>query len=758
MTTKNLLVELFVEELPPKALQKLGDAFASVLAAQLKALGLASDDSVVTAYASPRRLAAHISHVWLKAADKAVQQKLMPVAVGLNAAGEATPALLKKLQALGADLSDPAAAVAALKRAPDGKAEALFYDSLATGATLDSGLQKALDEAIAKLPIPKVMSYQLQSDCELPGWTSVNFVRPAHGLVALHGSTIVPVKVLGLSAGNSTHGHRFEAAVDPVVFHDADSYAATLEIDGAVIASFTQRKAEIARQLAEAAAEVGGGVQPIEDDALLDEVTALVERPNVLVCSFEEEFLDVPQECLILTMKANQKYFPLLDASGKLTNKFLVVSNISPDDASFVIGGNERVVRPRLADAKFFFDQDRKKTLVSRVAGLDKVVYHNKLGTQGERVQRVRAIAKAIAEQLFAGIEAQHPQLDSAEGDIARDYLLSCVDTAALLAKTDLVTDMVGEFPELQGIMGGYYAANDNLSFEVAHAIEDHYKPRFAGDTLPRENVGLIVAMADKLETLVGMFGIGNLPTGDKDPFALRRHALGVIRMLMEKKLPLDIRQLISEAEKTFGEGLFSHQVVNPLAEYLTERLKNLLEIEVSVGLDPVSEFALGGQSDGLRISEMQRRTIEAVLALRPTKLDSVVAKVKAVVVFAALPEAPALAAANKRISNILKKAPEVDAHVSEIDLKDAAEISLYAVMKDVLPKANAQFDAGDYTTSLQTLAALRAPVDAFFDGVMVNVPDDVENAAELRLNRLGLLKTLHDAMNRVADLSRLAA
>ena len=758
MTTKNLLVELFVEELPPKALQKLGDAFASVLAAQLKALGLASDDSVVTAYASPRRLAAHISHVWLKAADKAVQQKLMPVAVGLNAAGEATPALLKKLQALGADLSDPAAAVAALKRAPDGKAEALFYDSLATGATLDSGLQKALDEAIAKLPIPKVMSYQLQSDCELPGWTSVNFVRPAHGLVALHGSTIVPVKVLGLSAGNSTHGHRFEAAVDPVVFHDADSYAATLEIDGAVIASFTQRKAEIARQLAEAAAEVGGGVQPIEDDALLDEVTALVERPNVLVCSFEEEFLDVPQECLILTMKANQKYFPLLDASGKLTNKFLVVSNISPDDASFVIGGNERVVRPRLADAKFFFDQDRKKTLVSRVAGLDKVVYHNKLGTQGEHVQRVRAIAKAIAEQLFAGIEAQHPQLDSAEGDIARDYLLSCVDTAALLAKTDLVTDMVGEFPELQGIMGGYYAANDNLSFEVAHAIEDHYKPRFAGDTLPRENVGLIVAMADKLETLVGMFGIGNLPTGDKDPFALRRHALGVIRMLMEKKLPLDIRQLISEAEKTFGEGLFSHQVVNPLAEYLTERLKNLLEIEVSVGLDPVSEFALGGQSDGLRISEMQRRTIEAVLALRPTKLDSVVAKVKAVVVFAALPEAPALAAANKRISNILKKAPEVDAHVSEIDLKDAAEISLYAVMKDVLPKANAQFDAGDYTTSLQTLAALRAPVDAFFDGVMVNVPDDVENAAELRLNRLGLLKTLHDAMNRVADLSRLAA
>jgi glycyl-tRNA synthetase beta chain len=759
MTTKNLLVELFVEELPPKALQKLGDAFASVLAAQLKALGLASDDSVVTAYASPRRLAAHISHVWLKAADKAVQQKLMPVAVGLNAAGEATPALLKKLQALGADLSDPAAAVAALKRAPDGKAEALFYDSLATGATLDSGLQKALDEAIAKLPIPKVMSYQLHSDCELPGWTSVNFVRPAHGLVALHGSTVVPVKVLGLTAGNSTHGHRFEAAVDPVVFHDADSYAATLEIDGAVIASFTQRKAEIARQLAEAAAEVGGGVQPIEDDALLDEVTALVERPNVLVCSFEEEFLDVPQECLILTMKANQKYFPLLDAAGKLTNKFLVVSNISPDDASFVIGGNERVVRPRLADAKFFFDQDRKKTLASRVAGLDKVVYHNKLGTQGERVQRVRAIAKAIAEQLFAGIEAQHPQLDSAEGEIARDYLLSCVDTAALLAKTDLVTDMVGEFPELQGIMGGYYAANDNLPFEVAHAIEDHYKPRFAGDTLPRENVGLIVAMADKLETLVGMFGIGNLPTGDKDPFALRRHALGVIRMLVEKDLPLDLGTVLVQTTQEVNKLLLSSGVATEgsaspqVSSHHSQQFALLPETA-----ETLTAFIYDRLAGSLREQGFSAQEVDAVVSQKPQRLGDVAKRLSAVRAFAALPEAPALAAANKRISNILKKAPEVDAHVSEIDLKEAAEIALYAVMKDVLPKANAQFDAGDYTASLQTLAALRAPVDAFFDGVMVNVPDDVENAAELRLNRLGLLKTLHDAMNRVADLSRLAA
>ena len=730
MTTKNLLVELFVEELPPKALKKLGDAFASVLAEQLRVQGLATAESVVTAYASPRRLAAHISQVWLKADDKAVQQKLMPVSVGLDASGQASPALIKKLQALGADLSDPVAAVAALKRAPDGKAEALFYDSLVTGATLDTGLQKALEEAIARLPIPKVMSYQLETDCELPGWTSVNFVRPAHGLVALHGSTVVPVKVLGLSAGNFTHGHRFEAAVDPVVFADADSYAATLEIDGAVIASFADRKTEIARQLAEAATEVGGGVMPIDDDALLDEVTALVERPNVLVCTFEKEFLDVPQECLILTMKANQKYFPLLDAEGTLTNQFLVVSNISPDDASAVIGGNERVVRPRLADAKFFFDQDRKKTLASRVAGLDKVVYHNKLGSQGERVERVRAIAKAIGQQLGG------------------DALAAQASQAALLAKTDLVTDMVGEFPELQGTMGRYYALNDGLSLDVADAIEDHYKPRFAGDTLPRNMTGVVVALADKLETLVGMFGIGNLPTGDKDPFALRRHALGVIRMLVEKDLPLDVNWLIESARGVFGE-LWTQGDGNSVGVIRSSEWN----------LAPLVDFIYDRLAGSLREQGFSAQEVDSVVSQKPQRLGDVAKRLAAVRTFAALPEAPALAAANKRIGNILKKAPpDVAAHVSEIDLLEPAEIALYAVMQAVLPQANAQFDAGDYTASLQTLAALRAPVDAFFDGVMVNVPETQENAFELRRNRLGLLKSLHDAMNRVADLSRLVA
>ncbi len=713
MTTQNLLVELFVEELPPKALQKLGDAFAGVLFDQLKAMGLTGPDSGVTAYASPRRLAAHISQVWIKAEDKAVRQKLMPVAVGLTPDGQPTPALLKKLQALGADLSDPAAAVARLQRAPDGKAEALFYDSLASGATLDTGLQKALDEAIAKLPIPKVMSYQLETDCELPGWTSVNFVRPAHGLVALHGAAVVPVKALGLTAGSHTQGHRFEAAVSPVVLKDADSYAVTLQKDGAVIASFAERKAEIARQLAAAAAKVGNGARPIEDDALLDEVTALVERPNVLICQFEEQFLGVPQECLILTMKANQKYFPLLDAAGKLTNKFLVVSNISPEDTSFVTGGNERVVRPRLADAKFFFDQDRKKTLASRVEGLGKVVYHNKLGTQGERVERVRAIAKAIATQL---------------GDIA---LVKDADLAAQLAKTDLVTDMVGEFPELQGIMGGYYALNDGLGETVAHAIEDHYKPRFAGDALPRNTAGVVVALADKLETLVGMFGIGNLPTGDRDPFALRRHALGVIRMLVEKNLPLDLSALLAGAVPAFGDKITDASV--QLADFIYDRL-----------------------AGSLREQGYSAQEVDAVLALRPQRLALIAQQLAAVRAFAALPEAPALAAANKRVGNILKKAEvegPVDAHVNPALLQEQAEKDLFAALQRFVPEASAQFDAGDYTASLQTLAVLRAPVDAFFDDVMVNAEQ-----LDLRLNRQGLLKTLHLAMNRVADLSRLAA
>ena len=710
-TPKNLLVELFVEELPPKALKKLGESFAGTLAASLKASGLAGAEAAVTPFASPRRLAVHVTGVADKAADRAVLQKLMPVAVALTADGQPTPALLKKLAAVGADVS----VVPQLKRQPDGKAEALFLDSVVAGATLAEGLQKALDEALAKLPIPKVMGYQLAD-----GWTSVNFVRPAHGLVALHGADVVPVATLGLTAGRTTTGHRFEAANPTVTLRDADSYADQLVGEGAVIPGFDARRAEIVRQLADAAAKES--LKPIDDDALLDEVTALVERPNVLTCQFEKEFLGVPQECLILTMKANQKYFPLLDAQGKLTNKFLIVSNISPADPSAVIQGNERVVRPRLADAKFFFDQDRKKTLASRVAGLDKVVYHGRLGTQGQRTERVRALTHVIVKQL-----GEH-QPSSVQSHDELQLLAYKADQAALLAKTDLLTDMVGEFPELQGVMGGYYARAEGLRDGIAVAIEDHYKPRFAGDSLPRNHTGTVVALADKLETLVGLFGIGQLPTGDKDPFALRRHALGVIRILVENNLPLDLPELLHAAVPVFGA----------LIEDPTTKLLPFFADRLAVSL----------REQGYSAQE-----VDAVLALAPSRLGEVPRRLAAVRAFAGLPEAASLAAANKRIGNILKKADgEVEARVDPALLQVAAEQALFEALGTVQPAADRLFEQGDYAGSLKALAALKAPVDAFFDDVMVNAED-----AALRANRLGLLKTLHGAMNRVADLSRLA-
>jgi len=695
----NLIVELFVEELPPKALKKLGESFASVLLETLKAQGLVAEGAIVTNFASPRRLAAHITAVASKAADKQVAQKLMPASVGLDADGKATPVLLKRLQGLGADES----AVATLIKENDGKADVLFFDAMQTGANLKDGLQKALEEALAKLPIPKVMTYQIND-----GWESVNFVRPAHGLVALHGGEIVPISALGLSASNTTTGHRFEAKNPNITLKNADSYAQQLQDEGAVIASFDARKAEIAKQLAAAAAKEG--LKPIEDDALLDEVTALVERPNVLLGQFETEFLEVPQECLILTMKANQKYFPLLDASGKLTNKFLIVSNISPKDPSKVIGGNERVVRPRLADAKFFFDQDRKKTLESRLEGLNKVVYHNKLGSQGERNARVVAIAKAIAAHL---------------GDA---NLVAKAELAAKLSKADLITDMVGEFPELQGIMGRYYAQHEELDNDVAYAIEDHYKPRFAGDELPRSQVGVIVALADKLETLVGLFSIGEKPTGDKDPFALRRQALGIIRMQIDAKLQLAFDALIQTAFAQFNGD--------------------------ASAVIAIKEFCLDRLSVNLRDQGASPQEVDAVLSLAPALLREIPLRLDAVRNFANLPEAPALAAANKRVGNILKKVEgEVKAEVNTNLLQEAAEKALNEALSQVKPQADTLFESGDYTASLQALATLKAPVDAFFDNVMVNADDPA-----LKANRLGLLAMLHQTMNRVADLSKLAS
>ncbi|MER0204681.1 MAG: glycine--tRNA ligase subunit beta [Nitrosomonas sp.] len=704
--SKNLLIELLVEELPPKSLKQLGASFAQLLADSLKAQGLIANDATITPYATPRRLAVHIVNVAAQAADQAVTQKLMPVKVGLDAQGQATPPLLKKLASLGADAS----VVPQLKRALDGKTETLFWDTTVTGIALTDGLQKALEEAIGQLPIPKVMTYQLAD-----GWSSVNFVRPAHALTALHGADVVPVSVLGLQAGRETQGHRFETKVNPIVLHNADSYAQQLQTEGAVLASFAERRAEITRQLAAAAAHEH--LTPVDDDALLDEVTALVEHPNVLVGHFDAEFLQVPQECLILTMKANQKYFPLLDANGKLANKFLLVSNIRPTDPTQVIAGNERVVRSRLADAKFFFDQDRKKKLASRLPELDRVVYHNKLGTQGKRMFYIRNIATAIGHQL--------------NGDALGDEAYK----AATLAKADLLTDMVGEFPELQGVMGRYYAQHEGLSDDIALAIEDHYKPRFAGDALPRNPAGVCVALADKMETLVNMFSIGETPTGDKDPFALRRHALGVIRILIEKSLPLQLDELINLVKK---------EILDPLELNTSGSASDLHDLHV---------FVYERLAGSLRDQGYTAQEVDAVLSLNPQLLSDIPKRLAAVRAFAALPEAVSLAAANKRVGNILKKTEGAIADAVNPDwLPEADEQALYQALQDIQPKTKNAFVTGDYTASLQLLATLKAPVDTFFDHVMVNV-DDVQ----LRNNRLALLKQLHQTMNQIADLSKLA-
>ena len=720
MTTRNLLVELLVEELPPKSLKQLGYSFAELITASLKAQDLVAKESHVTAYASPRRLAVHITHVAAQAADKAVSQKLMPVAVGLDNQGQATPPLLKKLASLELDAS----IVPQLKRVLEGKTETLFLDSTAKGTQLMDGLQKALQETIAKLPIPKVMTYQLAD-----GWQSVNFVRPAHALMALHGAEVVPVNILGLQAGRETHGHRFEAKVNPIVLKDADSYAHQLAVEGAVIASFAERRAIIANQLAAAAAKEN--LTPIDDDALLDEVTALVEHPNVLVGKFAAEFLQVPQECLILTMKANQKYFPLLDTQGKLANKFLLVANIQPTDPGLIIGGNERVVRSRLADAKFFFDQDRKKKLASRVPELDKVVYHNRLGTQGQRMQYVRAIASMIGQQL------------GGEKLAAQAY------EAATLAKADLLTDMVGEFPELQGIMGRYYAQHEGLEDDVAFALEDHYKPRFAGDELPRNPVGVCVALADKLETLVNMFGIGQIPTGDKDPFALRRHALGVIRILTEKSLSIELDTFVQRIVEIIEDKDIPKEWANSQQSTAVAQQRVVLKESVEQLLAFIYERLAGS----LREQGYTAQEVDAVLSLNLQNLSDIPKRLAAVRAFTALPEAVSLAAANKRVGNILKKTADViSAQVDVSLLQESAEQTLHQALVDMLPITDKAFAAGDYTTSLQTLAALKSPIDTFFNHVMVNAEDE-----SLRKNRLALLAQLHQVMNRVADISKLA-
>lgn len=694
-----LLIELLTEELPPKALARLGEAFARGLFDGLSAHGLLEEGAAVEGFATPRRLAASITGVRRTAPDRELREKVLPVTIAFDAEGKPAAPLVKKLAALAKTVGVESIDPASLERAPDGKAESLFYRYTARGAVLADGLQTALTQTIANLPIPKVMTYQR------PNGENVQFVRPAHKLIALLDSDVIPVSAFGLQSGNVTLGHRFLSAGE-IVIDDATSYASTLEAQGKVIASYAKRREAIRAELLKTA----GADTVVMPEALLDEVNALVEWPVVYPCHFEEAFLAVPQECLILTMQTNQKYFALTDAQGHLRNRFLIVSNIATDTPQAIIEGNERVVRPRLADARFFFEQDKKKPLADRVPLLSRVVYHNKIGTQLERVSRLQAIAGQLAEKLGA--------------DVAH------ASRGALLAKADLLTDMVGEFPELQGTMGTYYARHDGEPDDVALACSEHYQPRFAGDALPSTATGTVVALADKLETLVGIWGIGLQPTGEKDPFALRRHALGILRMLIEKPLTLTIDDALQIAAASFDGIAAVKPDLAAITDFLYDRLRGYLK------------------DKGYSTNE-----VEAVVSQRPQRLDDIVARLEAVRAFAALPQAESLAAANKRITNILKKTDVAIGAVQPQLLKEDAERALHQAVAASEPHVHDAFARGDFTTALKTLAGLREAVDTFFDGVMVMADDTA-----LRDNRLALLGELHGLMNRVADISKLAA
>ena len=663
-----LLVELLTEELPPKSLARLAESFAHELFNGLVQHQLKLRDFTGRRiFATPRRIAVLIPKVSQVAADRS-QPFDGP---SVNAPKQAVEGFARK----------QGVAVEALGQRDTPKGRIHVADVLIKGAVLDSVLAQLVTEAIKKLPIPKLMRW---------GDGEAQFVRPVHGLVMLHGTRVIPGTVLGISACATTHGHRFMGARSIALAH-ADEYESRLLEDGAVIADFGKRRAEIDRLLFAEAARQGGSLGAYQD--LLDEVTALVEHPSVYAGTFDAAFLEVPQECLILTMRQNQKYFPLFDAAGKLLPKFLIVSNIRLADPRQVIDGNERVVRPRLEDARFFYNQDRKLRLEDRVPQLARVVYHRKLGSQLERVERMQLLAGRIAREF------------GTDGALA--------ERAAWLAKADLLTGMVGEFPELQGVMGRYYALHDGEQREVADAIEAHYRPRFAGDALPGGTIACSVALADKLDQLNSLFSAGEAPTGEKDPFALRRAALGVLRILIEAKLSLEL------------PAYAAPEVI----AFLMERLRHLL------------------REQGFAADE-----VDAVISQSPPRIDRVPARVAAVQAFRKLPEAGSLAEANKRIVNILRKSDATHGQLDESLLQQVEEQRLFKVMHEVNDKITLYVAQGNYADSLDVTTRVQPSVTAFFDNVMVNADD-----ARLRANRHALLRELGEMLNQVADLSKLA-
>ena len=704
-----LLLELFTEELPPKSLKRLGESLSQSIYESLKKAQLLSSNSTCESFASPRRLAVLISDVLDQAPDYPVREKLLPLSIAYDAQGKPSQALTKKLASLG----HPDTPLDQLERSGEGKNEALYLNTIATGARLESTLQQALVDAIHHLPIAKMMHYQIET--QSGAIEEVQFARPVHRIIALHGSKTLAIHALGIDASKQTEGHRFLSS-GIITIGDAQEYEARLEA-AKVIPSFAKRRAYIESELQKAAK----GLQVLIPDALLDEVTALVEYPAIYTCEFDPEFLEVPQECLILTMQTNQKYFALTNQDGKLSNRFLIVSNIQTDQPGSIISGNERVIRPRLADARFFYLQDQKRTLESRIPDLAKVIYHNQLGNQLQRSERVRALANQIASSLNqAGFELKLQELDR----------------AAQLAKADLLTDMVGEFPELQGVMGRYYALANDEAPDVAAACYEHYLPRFAGDSLPQTLVGTVLAIADKLETVIGIWGVGLAPTGDKDPYALRRHALGICRLLLEKNLPLNLKQLIGLAREQFSNLALKVEIDEELIyQFILDRLKAYLKDQVV---------------DGATFSPLE---IDAVLSTHPQKINDLIVRLLAIRSFNQLPQAAALAGANKRISNILKKVDgKLNVEINPSLLSVAAEKNLYTALTQLQPRLDQKLQAQQLIDLLQDLVSLGEPVDQFFADVMV-----MDENIELRNNRLALLKRLHQQMNLVADIGKLA-
>jgi glycyl-tRNA synthetase beta chain len=689
--SETLLIELLTEELPPKVLQRMSRAFCDALVGDLRHDSLLAEDSQAKVFATPRRLAVSISDVLTKAPDKPVEIPGPSIKVGLDSAGKPTPALTGFARKNGVTVDE-------LVQIDTPKGKLFACRKVATGTHLEASLQIKVEEALKRLPVTKKMRW---------GSGEAEFARPVHGLVMLHGSRVVPGKVLGAESSNNTLGHRFLAG-NEVPLKRADDYEDALRDTGKVIADFAGRRSEISQLLEKAA----GGAELVVNDALLDEVTAIVEAPVVYAGAFSPDFLTVPEECLILSMQQHQKYVPLRDrATGKLLPRFLFVSNIPAKDPGEIMHGNERVLRARLSDAKFFYDQDRKTRLEARVQRLASVVYHNKLGSQQDRVERIRKLAGSIARDL--------------KTDVAT------AERAAWLSKADLLTEMVGEFPELQGTMGRYYALNDDEPKAVADAIGAHYQPRFAGDTLPDSPVNAAVALADKLDALAGLFGIGQAPTGDRDPFGLRRAALGLIRILVERDLPLSMHDLVNDAFNVYGGKIGDAHT--DLEMFIADRLSGYLRDRGYSALE-----------------------VDAVVSVNHVRINDTLRQLEAVRAFNRLPEAQSLAAANKRVVNILKQAAakgESFANVGLDELREPAERALFEALAAASLRAAPLLKQGDFTGYLKSFAVLKSPVDAFFDSVMVMVEDP-----ELRKSRLALLADLRKQMNRVADISKLAA